>query len=200
MGASDIGTAGEGRGDGGEVCSLPSDQLQRRLAMIRREILPLVKKREKRPDGFVWDFEANPQVRAKLEELVAFERQCCSGLAWSLQRLQASNTLQLKVEGVDPNSSIFAFLNNPMPTDESRRSRLAGLAKAGGFGVAAAFFIFCLLPLGIAAAGGAVLAARLARLEDPVFLVVGSIAAAVPAWLLIRRRDAKKKGRTCGCG
>jgi hypothetical protein len=83
------------------VCSLPEDALRERLAMLRREILPLVTRREALANGVAFEFADSPALERQLEELVAFERQCCSGLGWSLQR-PAAGVLRLCVEGLAP--------------------------------------------------------------------------------------------------
>jgi hypothetical protein len=82
-----------------EVCSLPPDDLQERLAMIRADFAPRVLRRERLPDGRAWAFEA--AMRPDLARLVALERACCSGLAWSLREDGATTWLEVRGPGVD---------------------------------------------------------------------------------------------------
>lgn len=96
-----------------QMCSLPTDALQDRLAMIRREILPHVKRTEMLPNGFICEFDRHSDLQAKLEDLVVFERTCCGGLAFDLQSLPDANTLRLTVIGADPHSGIFEPFGGP---------------------------------------------------------------------------------------
>ena len=94
------------------VCSLSSAELEDRLAMIRREILPHVKRSEDLRSGRAWEFEETSALRAKLEQWVELERRCCGGLDWSLERLPADR-LRLTVLGVEPGSGFFEFFAEP---------------------------------------------------------------------------------------
>ena len=80
MTASDPGTSGCE-----EVCNLPDDERHDRVAMIRREILPHVTRREALANGVAFEFQHTPGMEKTLEDLVTFERDCCSGLAWELR-------------------------------------------------------------------------------------------------------------------
>ena len=90
---------------GGEACSLPPEDRRERLAMIRREILPRATRRQALPDGLALDFEPGAATERELEELVAFERRCCSGLEWSLER--SPERLRLRVSGLAPDSPLL---------------------------------------------------------------------------------------------
>jgi hypothetical protein len=100
------------------VCSLSSAELEDRLEMIRKEILPHVKRSEELPNGRAWEFEETPALWGKLEEWVALERRCCGGLGWSLERLP-ENRLRLAVLGVEPGSGFLERLAEPEPIPES---------------------------------------------------------------------------------
>ena len=71
--------------------------------------------------------------------------------------------------------------------------RIVRLTKAGGLGFAVSFFVFCVLPIGVAALGGAALTASLAKLDDPVIIAAGAAAVALPAWLLMKRRASRNR-------
>ena len=109
MTASDAGAR-----DPESVCSLPSDSLADRLAMIRREILPHVMRREALADGVALEFEHTPGMEETLENLVAFERGCCGGLTWELER-SAGPVLRLSVRGLAPDSGVFEALGVDTP-------------------------------------------------------------------------------------
>ena len=181
-----------------DLCSLPDDERQDRVEMIRRELLPYVKRSEKLPNGLAWEFDRDPDIHAKLEHFVAFERECCSGLDFTLQELPGVNTLRLLVEGKD--AGAFEDLGGRMETGASAGGPAARLLKAGGFGFGAAFFVCCVLPMGIAALGGAALAAPLARLDAPSFVAAGSLAMAIPAWLFMGRRRSRGGASQCDHG
>ncbi len=104
MTASDAGARGPE-----SVCSLPSDSLADRMAMIRREILPHVTRREALADGVALEFEHTPAMEETLQNLVAFERRCCGGLTWELERA-AGPVLRLGVRGLAPDSDVFEAL------------------------------------------------------------------------------------------
>lgn len=93
-----------------DVCSLPSDQLSDRVAMIRRDILPHATRRQRLTDGVAVEFAHTAEMEKTLEDVVAFERQCCSGLTWSLTR-PTGDVLRLSVEGLAPDSDLFTALD-----------------------------------------------------------------------------------------
>lgn len=104
-------TEPESEDDCVEVCSLPPADLRDRVAMIRREILPLAVGAEKLPNGRTWTFVRDPALLSRLESLIAFERRCCGGLEWSLE--VRGETIRLRVEGIDPDGSFLALLGEP---------------------------------------------------------------------------------------
>jgi len=171
------------------VCSLSRAELEDRLAMIRKEILPHVKRTEDLPDGRAWEFEENPGMRAKLEQWVELERRCCGGLDWKLERLP-SNQLRLAVLGAELGSGFFELLAEPAKAAEPG-GRLARLAKSGGVGLGGALLVCCVLPQAVLAVAGAAVAAPLLALDRPLPLIAVSLAMAVPVWLLIGRRRAR---------
>jgi len=175
-----------------DVCSLPSDQLHHRTAMLRRELLPLVQRRRTLPDGMSFDFVHTPDVQAALEDLVAFERKCCSGLSWKLDR-PTKKVLRLSVGGLEPDSDFFRALDNPAGGDKSG-GHLKRLAQASFLGAVTAFLLCCVAPLGVAAVLGTTVAAPLMILDDPVFIMGGAVAFAVPAWWWLKSRDSNCHG------
>lgn len=75
-----------------------------------------------------------------------------------------------------------------MKTPEASAGSTARVAKASGFGLGGAFLLCCVLPKVVAVLAGAAVAAPLAKLDNPVFLAVGSVGMAMSAWFLMRRR------------
>jgi len=178
----------EGRACGCEaVCSLPSDERRDRVATIRREILPHVTRSETLADGVLLEFEHTPALERALEDLVAFERACCSGLAWGLHRAPVG-VLRLTIGGIAPDADWLRRLGGASARAAPRR--LARLLGSIGIGTGAAFLLLCVLPIAIAAAGGAALVAPLARLDDPRVLVGASAVLAASSWLWGRRPRA----------
>jgi len=74
--------------------------------MIRREILPLAKRRETLADGLAFEFDQTAALQRTLEDLVAFERECCSGLTWNVSRT-SQGLLRLSIQGLRPDSDFF---------------------------------------------------------------------------------------------
>ena len=79
-----------------DVCSLPPAALADRLAMIRSDFAPHVKAQEELPGGRAWEFDT--ALRERLEELVALERRCCSGLDWRILEI-TEGRVRLEVRG-----------------------------------------------------------------------------------------------------
>lgn len=190
------------------VCTLPPDQLRERIDTLRRELLPQVVRAEELSggSGIAMDFAASRGIQQQLDQLVEFERQCCSGLDWNVGPSPAPDRLRLTVAGLAPDSVFFRALGlrvdsganseldrEPVFEDvgAAHSGRVARLAKAGGLGFGAAFFLLCVLPIGLAAWVGGSLATSLLQLDDPLIIGGGGLALAVPAWWLVRRRERR---------
>jgi hypothetical protein len=102
------------------VCELPAEDRDARLAMIRREILPLATRREPRRDGVAFEFPFDAALERTLEQLVAFERGCCGGLTWNVERVDGG-ALRLSVGGL-PAGSPLLKLAWPEAPGEARAS------------------------------------------------------------------------------
>ena len=50
------------------------------------------------------------EMRAKLADLVALERRCCSSVDWDLRELPDAGRLRLEVRGLDPGSALLGSL------------------------------------------------------------------------------------------
>lgn len=176
-----------------DVCNLPPETFPDRLAMIRRDILPLATRREDLANGVALEFDYTNATEKTLEDFIAFERECCSGLTWDLSRTDA-RILRLSIQGLSPTSEFFQIVKDDSPAAPPGIAKR--VAQSLGLGAGAAFFLCCIAPLGLAAIAGASIAAPFATLDNPLAIAFGSLALAVPAWLWLNRR-AKKSA--CGC-
>jgi hypothetical protein len=170
------------------VCSLNDEQLEERRAKVRAEILPQVRKAERIEGGFAVETDATPEMRQKLEDLVALERRCCSSVSWDLSEDARADRVRLEVRGLDPDSGLLGSL---VERSTPPRRTLLQLVKAGGLGLGASFFVLCVLPIGLAAVGGAALARSLSSLESPLTLAVGALLLGSATWALLRWREQR---------
>lgn len=201
-----IQTSGNPAGAVRDMCTLSNDQLTSRLAEMRRDILPHIRKTHTLEDGLVLEFRDTPNLKAKVERLVALEQECCAGLRFELQEKPQPEGLKLEIRGIDPQSGTFEQLlagieNNAQAP--SQGSRLRRILSSTGIGVAGAFVVFRLLPIGLAALLGASATAYVAKLDNPLLLSVGAIVFGAAAWWFQKRRSTAQSegsGRGgCGC-
>ncbi len=149
-----IQTSGNPAGAGRNMCRLSDDQLTTRLAEMRRDVLPHIRKTQKLEDGLVLEFNDTPNLKAKVERLVALERECCAGLRLELQERPLAEGLKLEIRGINPQSETFEQLLvgiEKKAQTPSQGSRLRRALSSTGIGVAGAFVVSGLLPLGVAA-------------------------------------------------
>ena len=177
------------------VCNLPADQLKDRIATLRRDVFRHAKRRESLADGVAFEFTNTPEMQKTLEDLIAFERECCSGLSWPVDRV-SGESLQLRVEGVPPDSDIFRILD--APEGRGITDRLSRFLRAGGLGTFAALVVCCLVPIVGAAVLGTVAAMPLSLFEEPLVVVTGAVLFAIPAWFWLKRRNTREVAVSCG--
>jgi hypothetical protein len=170
------------------VCSLNDEQLEERRAMVRAEILPHVRRAERIEGGFAVETDATPEQRQKLEDLVALERRCCSSVSWDLSEVPRSGRVRLEVRGLDPDAGLLGSLVEA-PAPHTRK--LMQVVKAGGLGLGLSFFVLCVIPIGLAALGGATLASSLSGLESPLTLALGTLLLGSATWALLRWREQR---------
>ena len=89
-------TSGDLAGAVRGMCRLSDDQLTTRLAEIRRDILPHIRKTHNLEDGLVLDFNDTPNLKTKFERLGALEQECCAGLRFEFQRYLAILVVQFQ--------------------------------------------------------------------------------------------------------
>jgi len=179
-----------------EICNLPSHEREDRIAAFRLNILPLAAKRRASADGMTLEFEYSATLEKQLEELVEFERVCCSDLNWNLSRSPA-NGLSLTVSGIPPNSPLLAHIEDESSPAQPSSGFVKKLAQSIVLGATAAVILCCAAPMALAAVVGVAIAAPFAQLDNPLTIAAGSFALAIPAWLWLKRRDARVS--SCGC-
>ena len=203
---TDSTTADPARGEAGldplAVCTLSAGGLGERLAWIRSEIMPHAVASERSPDGIAWELEDAPGLAAKLDRLVALERECCSGIVFEHRTSPTVGRRLLEVRGIDPRAAVFATLQ----PDASDPRRLGGqLAKAAGIGTLLSLLVCCALPIAAAALLGATAAAPFASLDDPWMIAGAAVlfGGTAFAWQVRRRASASapdRAGAPCGPG
>ncbi|MCR9093824.1 MAG: hypothetical protein NXI30_06395 [bacterium] len=160
------------------VCSLPSGDLDERLAWIQREILPHATASERRPRGRVIELRDAPGLAAKLDHLISLERDCCAGIVFERGETSRPDHLRLEIRGVDPDASVFAVLD---PTGRSDATSVR-IGKAVGFGAIVSFLVCCVLPLAAGTIFGAAAVAPIASLDAPGPIALGALVGSAAAW------------------
>jgi hypothetical protein len=189
--------------DPAEVCTLPRDGLNERMAWIRDEILPHARRTERLASGLAWELDLAPGLSEKLDHLIALERECCRGIVFERTDASVPGSLRLEVRGIDPGAAVFRTLQQVQR--ENDRARWAHLAKAGGLGGLVSLVVCCVLPLLAAALVGSAAVAPLAVLDQPWVIGLGTLPATAAAWWWLRRRSSGRatgvrRGGACGPG
>lgn len=184
-----VASGDEARVDPLAVCNLPPEGLEERLAWIRSEILPHAVASERGADSVAWELEDAAGLVAKLETLVAAERECCSGIAFTHTAGATPGTRRLEVRGLDPESAIFGSL----PVGATAPGLGGRVAKAAGIGTLVSLFVCCVLPIALGGLFGAAVAAPFASLDQPWVIGVAFVlfAAATFGWQSRRRASAQ---------
>ncbi len=172
------------------ICNLSDEDLEARRVQLREGLIPQARGREELSDGLAFLFDATPELREELDAFVAFERECCPGLDFSVR--DASGALRLEIRGVDPEASVFAGIGAARGSEKLAGRGGLRLLRAAGLGVVAAFVLFCVVPIGLLALLGAELAAPLGALDDPFAVAAGGLVFAVLLWRWERRREAAR--------
>ena len=187
-----------------DMCTLSNDQLTVRLAQIRQDIVPHVQQTHRLQDGVALDLNDTPGLRAKIERVIALERECCAGLQFGLSDTTRTGGLRLEIRGVDPDAEsvkqLFGGIDNG-PKGEVQGGRIRSAVSSAGAGIVGSFFLFCILPMGLGGLFGAGAAAYVAQLDSLPVLSGAAMIFAGAAWW--QRRSGLKTGETggggCGC-
>ncbi|MBW2292515.1 MAG: hypothetical protein JRG89_11040 [Deltaproteobacteria bacterium] len=186
-------------------CNLSDEQYAARREELREGLMPLARGREHLSDGLALLFDSSAEMREKLEAFVAFERECCPGLGFSVH--DAPRALRLEIHGIDPDASAFAGVGTGISLntlqETPKRSGLLRVLRAVGLGGTVSLVICCVAPIGIAALIGAKLAAPLGVLDNPWVIALATISFASILWLRQRRHPSEPKAAAttgkCGC-
>ncbi|MCP5058938.1 MAG: hypothetical protein GY937_19725 [bacterium] len=173
--------------DPAEICTLPPDGMQDRLAWVEREILPHAIETVPIENGLALELTAAPGLAEKVDRLIELESDCCSSITWQRVERRESDHLRLEILGVKPDAEIFRSLNVPQ-TAPGRQSRRLG--KAAGFGVLSSFVVCCVLPIAAGALFGAA-AAPPTGLDEPAPLAAGALLGGAAAWWWLGRPRAR---------
>jgi len=178
----------------GDVCTLPGDAREQRMAFVREQLLPRARARRRSARGVAWTFPVEAGLRDALETWVEAERRCCGGLGFALHDVVEDGEAALVVEVRGPEPALRAALGELAPAP----SRRAGLLRAAAAGLAGGLLVCCLLPAAAIGLLGGAFAGRLAGLEDPLALAAVAliVAGAFRAW---ERRRAQRRADPCGC-
>lgn len=183
--------------DPAATCSLPADDLRARLAWIRAEILPRAVLRQTLPDGVAWEFEPAAGLAESLDQLVALESECCSGIVFEHVCGAHSGRPRLEVRGVDPSSPLLAAPGGQAGVSPPLGRRLA---RALGLGAGASLLVCCVLPIAAAALFGASSTAALTRLDDPLVIAAAALLFGGAGFAWQRRRQPVRERPACGPG
>jgi hypothetical protein len=192
------------------ICTLSAAELDERLAWLRAEILPYAVTSESHANTVAWEFDDAPGLGAKLDQLVALERECCSGIEFVHTPSATPARHRLEVRGVDPQALVFAALapesEPPLPsTGPTALKTNVGhlprrLAKAVGFGALMSALVCCVLPAALAGLFGATVAAPFVALDDPAVIAAGLVVFGGVLFALETRRRASRLAASEGAG
>ena len=85
--------------DGALSCSLTSEALMDRIALLREEIFPKLKKKEELAEGFIYYFEDEGDLAVKILEFIGKEKQCCPFFKFDVSVLPFKKGIALKISG-----------------------------------------------------------------------------------------------------
>lgn len=102
------------------LCNLSDEDYAARRKELRETLLPQIRRRVALENGVVLEFYAEEAIRLQLDEFVAFERDCCPSLEYSIRN--KGEVLELEILGVNPNADFF--LQAPNSCSKSRQYRM----------------------------------------------------------------------------
>ena len=142
------------------ACTLPEEKLPGHLDFIRREVLDKAIRVEESTEGYALYFSNEPAMRRTLEELIAFEADCCASL--SLELAEVDGRLSLQISGPAGTKEV---LDEALSLEERVGCSCCGMSKQNvqfsrwkrwgksGAVVAVASIVVCELPLLLLALG-----------------------------------------------
>ena len=91
------------------ACSLDGGELEARLRTVREAGQATLISREATSRGHLLRFKPEPAIRARLEEIVGAERQCCPFLSLTLEEIDDKILLSIEVPpGGEPTAAGLA--------------------------------------------------------------------------------------------
>lgn len=85
--------------EGALSCSLTSEALQDRIALLRNEIFPKLVKEVELEEGYIYYFEDEGALAIKILEFIGKEKQCCPFFKFDFSVLPFKKGLALQISG-----------------------------------------------------------------------------------------------------
>ena len=85
--------------NGALSCSLTSEELQNRIALLRTEIFPKLKKKVELEEGYIYYFDDEGDLAIKILEFIGKEKQCCPFFKFDFSVLPFKKGLALQISG-----------------------------------------------------------------------------------------------------
>ena len=85
--------------EGALSCSLTTDELQDRIAFLRTEIFPNLKRKEETAEGYIYYFEDEGTLATHILEFIGKEKQCCPFFKFDFSVLPFNKGLALQISG-----------------------------------------------------------------------------------------------------
>lgn len=95
--------------EGALSCSLTSEELRDRIAMLRNEVFPKITKKEELKEGYIYYFEDEDDLAIKILEFIGKEKQCCPFFKFDLSILPFKKGIALQISG---SKGVKAFLSS----------------------------------------------------------------------------------------
>ena len=85
--------------EGALSCSLTSDELQDRIAMLRTEIFPKLIRKKELKEGYIYYFDDEEDLAIKILEFIGKEKECCPFFKFDFSVLPFKQGLALQISG-----------------------------------------------------------------------------------------------------
>ena len=180
------------------ACTLPPASQRAEIKRFRAELAPYILKRERLKDGARLTFTAAPGLRAKIERLVALDRNCCTFLNHQVESDDEIIVLRVKSEGSGiPLAQDFLEVQAPENGNMSHSTSLKTVAVVTACGLA------CSAPLVLSALGLGATGIGFGIMEFEIAATVLVLMAVVGYWYYKKRRaratERNDNADRCGC-
>lgn len=85
--------------EGALSCSLTSAELQDRIALLRTEIFPKLKRKVELEEGYIYYFDDEGDLAVKILEFIGKEKQCCPFFKFDFSVLPFKKGLAFQISG-----------------------------------------------------------------------------------------------------